>query len=295
MVFGTRSKLTRFVWASFLFFVAQLAGTAAYAQSTGEIRLQVKDPSGAALQASGHVAGPATDRAFRTDARGAFSLSGLAFGRYRLEISRPGFASRSVYIDINTPTPVSEVVTLVIQTASTSVTVFSPTPIGQANQSLDEIPVPVQGLTAKNLEDSNALDLAALMNQRLTSVYINENVGNPYQPDINYRGYTASPLLGTPEGLSVYLDGVRQNQPFGDIVAWDLIPKVAIQDMALIPGSDPIYGLNTLGGAVSVQTKDGLNAPGGSLAVDRRQIWPPRRRRGTGRRVAQRLQLLPGG
>jgi len=125
----------------------------------------------------------------------------------------------------------------------------------------------VQGLTAKNLEDSNALDLADLMNKRLAGVYVNENVGNPFQPDINYRGYTASPLLGTPEGLSVYLDGVRQNQPFGDIVSWDLITKVAIRDMALIPGSDPVYGLNTLGGAISVQTKDGLTAPGGSLQI----------------------------
>src|SRR6202012_4226597 len=150
---------------------------------------------------------------------------------------------------------------------STRVTGDALTPLGPADQSLDEIPVPVQGLTAKSLEDSNALDLADLMNTQLTSVYINENVGNPYQPDINYRGYTASPLLGTPEGLSVYMDGVRQNQPFGDIVAWDLIPKVAIHDMALIPGSDPIYGLNTLGGAISVKTKDGLNAPGGSLQL----------------------------
>jgi outer membrane cobalamin receptor len=99
------------------------------------------------------------------------------------------------------------------------------------------------------------------MNKRLTSVFINENVGNPYQPDINYRGYTASPLLGTPEGLSVYLDGVRQNQPFGDVIARNLIPKIAIRDMALIPGSDPVYGLNTLGGVVSVQTKDGLTTP----------------------------------
>jgi outer membrane receptor protein involved in Fe transport len=139
--------------------------------------------------------------------------------------------------------------------------VFSPTRVGQADQSLDQIPVPVQGINAKNLENSNALDLADLMNKRLTSVFINENVGNPYQPDINYRGYTASPLLGTPEGLSVYLDGVRQNQPFGDVVAWNLIPKIAIRDMALIPGSDPVYGLNTLGGVVSVQTKDGLTTP----------------------------------
>jgi outer membrane receptor protein involved in Fe transport len=267
MVSGTRSKWTRLVLANFLLIVAQLAGTAAYAQATGEIRLQVNDPAGAALQASGHLAGPDTDSTFRTDAHGAFSLSGLAFGRYHLDVSRPGFASRSITIDINTPAPVTEQLTLRIQSASASVTVFSPTPIGQPDQSLDEIPVPVQGLTSKNLEDSNALDLADLMNRRLTSVYVNENAGNPYQPDINYRGYTASPLLGTPEGLSVYLDGVRQNQPFGDIVAWDLIPKVAIRDMALIPGSDPVYGLNTLGGAISVQTKDGLSAPGGSLQL----------------------------
>ena len=63
------------------------------------------------------------------------------------------------------------------------------------------------------------------MNRRLNGVYLNEMQGNPFQPDVNFRGYTASPLLGTPEGISVYLDGVRQNQPFGDVVSWDLIPR----------------------------------------------------------------------
>jgi len=235
--------------------------------SLGEIRLQVNDPSGAGLRASGSLTGPGTNRTFQTDVQGASSLSGLAFGRYQLQISRSGFVSRLVAVHVNSAAPVSLEVTLLVQGTSTNITVFPPTPIGQVTQSRDEIPVPVQGLTAKDLENSNALDLADLMNKRLTSVYINENAENPYQPDINYRGYTASPLLGTPEGLSVYLDGVRQNQPFGDIVAWDLIPKVAIRDMALIPGSDPVYGLNTLGGAVSVQTKDGLNTSGGSLQL----------------------------
>ena len=177
------------------------------------------------------------DSSFQTDAQGNFDFKGLAFGNYRLEISRPGFANRTVTVNVTSAAPVSEVVKLLIRGTSTSVNVFSPTPIGLADVTLDQIPVPVQGLTAKNLEDSNSLDLADLMNHRLASVYINENAENPYQPDINYRGYTASPLLGTPEGLSVYLDGVRQNQPLGDIVAWDLIPKVAIRDMALIPGS----------------------------------------------------------
>jgi outer membrane receptor protein involved in Fe transport len=252
---------------SFGFFLAQINNTAAHAQNEGEIRLQVKDPSGAALQASGHLRGTNLDSSFQTDARGIFDFKGLALGNYRLEVSRPGFANRVVTVNVTSAAPVPEVVKLLIQGTSTSVNVFSPTPIGLADVTLDQIPVPVQGLTAKNLEDSNSLDLADLMNHRLASVYINENAENPYQPDINYRGYTASPLLGTPEGLSVYLDGVRQNQPFGDIVAWDLIPKVAIRDMALIPGSDPLYGLNTLGGAISVQTKDGLTTPGGSIQI----------------------------
>ena len=71
------------------------------------------------------------------------------------------------------------------------------------------------------------------------------------------------------------MDGVRQNQPFGDIVAWDLIPKIAISEVALIPGSNPLFGLNTLGGAVSIDTKDGYSAPGTTLSDQRRQLRPP--------------------
>ena len=75
---------------------------------------------------------------------------------------------------------------------------------------------------------AGAIDIADFLNRRVTGVYVNEMQGNPFQPDVNYRGYTASPLLGTPQGLSVYMDGVRLNQPFGDVVSWDLIPRSAI-------------------------------------------------------------------
>ena len=62
---------------------------------------------------------------------------------------------------------------------------------------------------------------AVRANRRLNGVHVNDMQNNPLQPDINYRGFTASPLLGTPQGLSVYLDGVRLNQPFGDVVSWE--------------------------------------------------------------------------
>jgi outer membrane receptor protein involved in Fe transport len=84
---------------------------------------------------------------------------------------------------------------------------------------------------------------------------------------VNFRGLTASPLLGTPQGLSVFLDGVRINEPFGDVVNWDLIPQNAISNITLIPGSNPVFGLNTLGAALSVNTKSGFQNPGASVTL----------------------------
>src|SRR4029077_5849635 len=116
-----------------------------------------------------------------------------------------------------------------------------------------------------DIDASGALDLSDFLNRRLNGVYLNEMQNNPVQPDLNYRGYTASPLLGTPQGISVYMDGVRLNQPFGDVVSWDLIPRIAIAETTLIPGSDPLFGLNTLGGALSIRSKDGFSNPGSAL------------------------------
>ena len=163
---------------------------------------------------------------------------------------------------------VTRTITMALASQATRVDVVAATPLPGTDIPIADIPAPVQTTNARDLEQSGALDLADLMNKRLSGVYINENQENPFQPDINYRGYEASPLLGTPEGLSVYMDGVRQNQPFGDVVAWDLIPKIAIEEMAMMPGSNPLFGLNTLGGAVSITTKSGLTEPGGSVSVN---------------------------
>ena len=96
------------------------------------------------------------------------------------------------------------------------------------------------------------MDLSGFLNRRLQGVHVNEIHGNPFQADLNYRGYTAPPLPGTPQGLSVYMDCARINQPFGGVVSWDPIPPFVIADLTLMPGSNPFFGLNTLGGALSV-------------------------------------------
>jgi outer membrane receptor protein involved in Fe transport len=231
---------------------------------SGEIRVQVKDPSGAAMQASGTLQSlpSGAPRSFQTDVLGGYALDNLPYGRYRLEISKDGFVTQSVQIDVRSPTPISRTLTMALSGQAAKVDVISVTPLAGTDLTRDQIAGPVQTATAADIENSGALELGDFMNRQLNGVYLNEMQGNPFQPDVNYRGYTASPLLGTPQGLSVYVDGVRQNQPFGDVVSWDLIAKDAVSEVALVPGSDPLFGLNTLGGAITIQTKSGLTNPG---------------------------------
>ena len=119
-----------------------------------------------------------------------------------------------------------------------------------------------QQATDGAIERAGAGTLPEFMNRRLLGVTVNEVQGSPYQVDVNYRGQRLSPLLGAAQGLSLWLDGVRINEPFGDVANWDLLPEGAIAGLALIPGSNPLYGLNTLGGALVLTTKSGLTHAG---------------------------------
>jgi outer membrane receptor protein involved in Fe transport len=230
----------------------------------GEVRVHVKDSSGAAMEASGTLESDAlrVRRSFETNAEGTYTISNLPHGRYRLEISRTGFTTQTLLINVPTEKSISRIITMLPSSQTFETNVVSETPLAGTDLRLNQIAGPVQTATSADLQRSGALDLADFMNRRLNGVYFNELQENPFQPDVNYHGYTASPLLGTPEGLSVYVDGVRQNQPFGDVVSWDLIPKDAISEVTLVPGSDPLFGLNTLGGALSVTTKSGTTSPG---------------------------------
>ena len=252
-----------------LFSLALLGSIAALQaqRQTGEIRLEVKDPSGAAMAATGKLQNLSSGwvRSFQTDDQGAYSFLSLPSARYRLEVSKSGFATQSLLVDVQSGTPLSRTVTMPLGRASAQIDVVATTPLPGSGLSLRETPAPVQAATQQDIDASGALDLPDLLNRRLSGVNINENQENPFQPDLNYRGYTASPLLGTPQGISVYLDGVRLNQPFGDVVSWDLIPRIAIAEVVLVPGSNPMFGLNTLGGAVSIETKDGRSQPGTSI------------------------------
>jgi iron complex outermembrane receptor protein len=148
-----------------------------------------------------------------------------------------------------------------------TVKIVGTTPLPGLGTPLEDVPANVQILSGADLAHQRQSNLADFLEQNPSGIAANAAQGNPFQPDINFRGFSASPLLGTPQGVSIFQDGVRVNEPFGDVVNWDLIPQSAIASIQLIPGSNPAFGLNTLGGAVAIYTKSGAEYPGAGVEL----------------------------
>ncbi len=129
------------------------------------------------------------------------------------------------------------------------------------------LPYGVQTAGGDQLGAARSDNLADFLARSMSGVSVNEISGSPFQNDVTFRGFRASPVLGTAQGLSVYLDGVRVNEPFGDVVNWDMLPEASLDTVVLVPGSNPIYGLNTLGGALALTSKSGHTHPGTELEM----------------------------
>jgi iron complex outermembrane receptor protein len=161
------------------------------------------------------------------------------------------------------------------QTATAPVTelpqvnVIAPTPLLGSGVDRNKVPAQNQVFTSRDLGlegppgPTGPTVLRALRDQA-QGVHLDDAPGNPFQQNLFYHGFQASPLQGTPQGLAVYVNGARFNDPFGDTVHWGLIPDIAIDQINLV-GANPAFGLNALGGALSVQLKNGFTYQGGEL------------------------------
>ena len=143
--------------------------------------------------------------------------------------------------------------------ATPAATVAAPAEPGAIDR--DKVPSNIQTLSAADFDPATTPSLLDALARGLPGVALSDQTGNQFQLDLNYRGFIASPVIGTPQGLAVYQNGVRINEVFGDIVNWDFIPQNAINRLTLVP-SNPIYGLNAIGGALSFEMKNGFTYHG---------------------------------
>jgi outer membrane receptor protein involved in Fe transport len=142
--------------------------------------------------------------------------------------------------------------------------VYPTTPLQGAGIDPDKVPASVNIVDAEQIKQTGSLNISDALVKYVPGIIVNEVAGNPFQPNVQFRGFVASPVSGTPQGLAVYQNGVRINEAFGDTVNWDLIPTAAIKSVAVVT-NNPAFGLNALGGAVNVQMKDGFSYHGAEI------------------------------
>jgi outer membrane receptor protein involved in Fe transport len=144
--------------------------------------------------------------------------------------------------------------------------VYPTAPLAGSGIDVDKVPASVNIVDANQIQRTDSLNISDALQKYVPGVIVNDVAGNPFQPDVQFRGFVASPVAGTPQGLAVYQNGVRINEAFGDTVNWDLIPTAAIRSVTVVT-NNPAFGLNALGGAVNVQMKDGFNYHGAEINV----------------------------
>jgi iron complex outermembrane receptor protein len=141
------------------------------------------------------------------------------------------------------------------------IVVIGVTPVPGFKVDKDKIPGNIQTLTSSDLARNGTASVLDALAQQVSAVNFNDTAADPFQPDVLFRGFEASPVLGTPQGLAVYQNGVRVNEAFGDTVNWDLIPDVAIDRIDILSATS-VFGLNALGGAATVTMKNGFTYHG---------------------------------
>lgn len=140
----------------------------------------------------------------------------------------------------------------------------APTPVAGVGIDVDKVPAAVNAVGAAQIARADSPDIAVALQQHVPGLIVSDTTGNPFMPDVQFRGFVASPVSGTPQGLAVYQNGMRINEAFGDTVNWDLIPTAAIRSVTVVT-NNPAFGLNALGGAVNVQMKNGFSYQGAEI------------------------------
>jgi iron complex outermembrane receptor protein len=147
-----------------------------------------------------------------------------------------------------------------------TIEVIGASPLLGAGIDRDKAPGATRSISEGDLRRNGTPSLVGALDRQIPGVNINDVQANPFQPDVQFRGFDASPVQGTPQGLAIYQNGVRINEAFGDTVNWDLIPDIAIDRVNLV-GANPVFGLNALGGALAIEMKNGFTYEGGEAAL----------------------------
>jgi outer membrane receptor protein involved in Fe transport len=114
------------------------------------------------------------------------------------------------------------------------------------------LPAKVTVITTEEIQRAGAKSVQEAI-QYATGIVMYDQVGNAFQQTVDLRGFNGQPVNAT----TVFVDGVRVNEPDFNTVNFDLIPVETIERIEILPGASAIYGKNALGGVINIITKRG--------------------------------------
>jgi iron complex outermembrane receptor protein len=198
-----------------------------------------------------------------TDPRGAYRFASLSPGVYTVEFTLSGFQSAQREVTLEAGERRALAIEMGLAPFAQQVDVVAVSPLLGAPIDRDIVAAAVSVIASDEIGTRGTASLSSGLNERLGAVSLEDTTTNIFQPTLRFRGFTASPLIGLPQGVAVYQNGVRINEPFGDAVQFDLVPQFALDQMQLSAGAEPTFGLNALGGALALRLKNGFDNPGG--------------------------------
>ena len=197
-----------------------------------------------------------------TDPRGAYRFAALSPGVYTLSFTLSGFEFAQRDVTLGTGERRVVRVGLGLAPFAQQVDVVAVSPLLGAPIDREIVAASIAVITSDEIGTRTGAAISSRLNERFGSVSLEDTTTNLFQPTLRFRGFTASPLLGLPQGIAVYQNGVRINEPFGDTVQFDLVPLFALERLQLSAGAEPTFGLNALGGALALRLKNGFDSSG---------------------------------
>ena len=197
-----------------------------------------------------------------TDPRGEYRFAALSPGVYTVSFTLSGFQSARREVTLGAGERRALAIEMGLAPFAQQVDVVTISPLLGAPVNREIVAAAVSVIASDELGARGAASLSSGLNERLGAVSLEDTTTNVFQPTLRFRGFTASPLLGLPQGIAVYQNGVRINEPFGDTVQFDLVPLFALDRLQLSAGAEPTFGLNALGGALALRLKNGFDNRG---------------------------------
>ncbi|HET9584002.1 MAG TPA: Plug domain-containing protein, partial [Bradyrhizobium sp.] len=72
----------------------------------------------------------------------------------------------------------------------------APTPVAGTGIDVDKVPASVNAVGAAQIARTDSLNIADALQQHVPGLIVSDTTGNPFMPDVQFRGFVASPVAG---------------------------------------------------------------------------------------------------